>query len=92
MFFEQSNADLLVQLPGNGLFEKVINRFGIAVDWNFINCFVEELFDVLKTVLVHLIDHAHVYDHEVKDTASDCHFSVHISCMVNLLLNQLSID
>ena len=92
VFFKQSNADFLVQLLGNGLFEKVVNRFGIAIDWNFINCFNEKLFYVLKTVLIHLVDHAHVYNHEVKDTAADCHFSVHISCVIDLLLNQLSID
>jgi len=92
VLLEQSNRNLLIQLLRDWLFEKIIDCLGISVDWHFLNCFVEKLFYILKTVLVHLIDHTYVYNYEIKDTASFCHFSVHISCVINLLLNQLCIN
>lgn len=78
MRFEKPNADLLVELSRDvqhqGLIELLSGQF--FFNFNFLHRINKELFDILKRVLIHLIDGSQIDNREVKNASPDCNLPV----------------
>jgi uncharacterized membrane protein len=56
-----------------------------------LNCLIKQLFDVLKTILVHRVYATHVDNCKIEDTASYTDLSVLVTRLVDFSFNLLSL-
>lgn len=86
VLFKKTDTNLLIQIKSDRFFKHLIDIFGVDISRHFFNGFIEKFLYIRQTVLVHLIDKAHINDSKVQNTAAYSNLPVHISRLFNLTL------
>jgi hypothetical protein len=85
--FEQTTGDVGVDLPSDDIDQRNEARFQIWLLLSGVDGLVEQHFDVLERVLVHVVDASHVCNNEIEHGTTNSYIGVSGTGLINFFFD-----